>query len=80
MIFLPDGIFTPKLVSVKEQPMPMITSDFARNSGTARDMATPAEPSESGWVSGKVDLPPSEVTTGRAISSASFLICGQAWA
>jgi len=75
---LPDGILMPKLVSVKEQPMPRIKSASSRNFGTARGTARPPEPSESGWVSGKDDLPPRLVVTGMASRSASRFSCGHA--
>src|SRR5580704_17808389 len=77
MMVLPEGILMPKLVSVKEQPMPKITSASPRNFGTARGIATPPEPSDSGCVSGKDDLPPRLVQTGIASFSASRLSCGQ---
>jgi hypothetical protein len=35
MTVLPFGMEMPKLVSVKEQPMPRITSDWSRNWRTA---------------------------------------------
>ena len=64
MIVLPFGIFTPKFVSVKLQPMPKMTSALSRKSLTGFGFAGPPEPSDSGWVSGKPLLPPRLVVTG----------------
>ena len=58
MIVLPLGMVTPKLVEVKLQPMPKMTSHFWRKSCTVLGMARPHDPSESGWFSGKALLPP----------------------
>ena len=80
MMVLPLGMAMPKEVSVKEQPMPKITSASPRNFGTARGTARPPEPSDSGWVSGNDDLPPRLVVTGMASRSASRFSCGQALA
>ena len=54
--FGPFGIFTPKLVSVKEQPMPKTTSALSRKCRTGLAMARPPEPSESGCVLGEAAL------------------------
>src|SRR5262249_61480885 len=78
--FSPAGILMPKLVSVKEQPIPKIRSASARNFGTARGTANPPEPSDRGCVSGNDDLPPRLVVTGIASRSASFFSCGHAFA
>ena len=48
MIVLPFGICTPKLVSVKLQPMPRIRSASSRKCRTVCGMARPPEPSASG--------------------------------
>ena len=80
MMVLPFGIAMPNEVSVKEQPMPKITSASPRNFGTARGTARPPEPSDSGCVSGNDDLPPRLVVTGMASRSASRFSCGQALA
>jgi hypothetical protein len=78
MYFGPLGILTPKLVSVKEQPMPRITSAWSRKWRTGSGMAKPPLPRLSGWSSGKEDLPPRLVVTGMASNSASALSWGQA--
>jgi hypothetical protein len=49
MMVLPFGMAMPNEVSVKEQPMPKITSARRGNFGTARGTARPPEPSDSGW-------------------------------
>jgi hypothetical protein len=78
MIRLPAGMAMPKFVVVKLQPMPKIRSAFFRKCGTVACTARPPEPSASGWSSGKLDLPPSELVTGAASSSARSRSCGQA--
>src|SRR3954467_11479444 len=65
MMVLPFGMAMPNDVSVKEQPMPKITSASPRNFGTARGTARPPEPSDSGGVSGQEGLPPGRVGAGR---------------
>ena len=80
MMVLPFGMAMPNDVSVNEQPMPKITSASPKNFGTARGTARPPDPSDSGCVSGKDDLPPRLVVTGMARRSASRLSCGQAFA
>ena len=66
------GIFTANGLSVKLQPIPRMTSAAPRKRTTPRDMETPAEPSESGWVSGKPPTPMSVVVTGMSAASANF--------
>jgi hypothetical protein len=74
----PLGIATAKDDSVNEPPIPRITSALSRKCRTAKGIAAPPAPTERGCVSGKADLPSSEVTTGSASRSASALSCGQA--
>ena len=78
MNFFPLGNLMPKLVSVNEQPMPMIRSDFSTKWCTVFGTALPPEPSDSGWFSGKALLPPRLVVTGAPSSSANSRSCGQA--
>ena len=74
----PFGMATPKLVVVKEQPMPKIRSARSRKCRTVFGIASPPEPSASGCVSSKALLPSSEVQTGIASSSASRRSSSQA--
>ena len=48
MMLLPSGISVPKLVRVKLQPMPNITSELSRYWRTASGIASPHEPRERG--------------------------------
>ena len=80
MNVLPFGIVTPKLVCVKLQPMPKITSASRRKCCTVAGIARPPEPSDSGCVSGNALLPSRLVVTGIASSSASRLSSSHAFA
>ena len=78
MNVFPLGNLMPKLVSVNEQPMPMIRSDFSMKWCTVFGTALPPEPSDSGWFSGNELLPPRLVVTGAPSNSANLRSCGQA--
>src|SRR4029077_7587548 len=58
MIGVPLGMAAPKLVSVKLQPMPRITSAVSRKWRTGFGTARPPEPRAGGWSSGHAILPP----------------------
>ena len=80
MIVLPAGMRTPKLVKLKLQPMPKITSALLRNSATALEWERLAEPRLNGCVSGKALLPLSVVVTGASSSSANSFSASHALA
>ena len=68
----------PNPVAVKLAPMPNTTSASCTCRCTDAGIATPPEPSDSGWSSGKLLLPSSDVVTGISSSSASCFSSGQA--
>ena len=70
----------PNPVAVKLAPAPKITSASCTCWNTAFGIATPPEPSDSAWVSGKALLPSRLVVTGISSSSATAFNSGHALA
>ena len=70
---LPSGIGRPKTVRVSPEPMASTVSAAPSHLNTAFGAVRLAEPSASGWSSGKALLPCMVVTTGICASSANVL-------